>query len=261
MSDMAWTRKGHDHGRELAQDLGYTPVCLRYNSGLHISTNGRQLAGLLEALIRHWPVPIEDFVIIGHSMGGLVARSAVHYARRGRRTWPKKLRRMVFLGTPHHGAPLERGGAWVDLLFGVSPYTAAFTHLGRVRSAGITDLRHGSLLDEDRDGVDRFGPRPDRRQAVPLPDGVACYAIAGLKGSSTTGAGASVIGDGLVPLASALGRHGDANRSLAIAEDHQWIGEKIGHLELLSSHRVYTRIRGWLEEGGAAGAASSGSTA
>ena len=251
MSDRAWTRNGHDHGRELAQDLGYTPVYVRYNSGLHISTNGRQLAALLEPLIAKWPVPIEDFVIIGHSMGGLVARSAVYYGRRGRRVWPKKLRSLVFLGTPHHGAPLERGGAWVDVLFGVSPYTAAFTHLGRVRSAGITDLRHGSLLDKDWEGVDRFGPRPDRRQVVPLPAGVECYAIAGLKGNSTTGAGARLIGDGLVPLTSALGRHHDGRRALAIPEDHQWTGQKIGHLELLSSHRVYTQIRGWLEEGGA----------
>ena len=251
MSDRAWTRKGHDHGRALAQDLGYTPIYVRYNSGLHISANGRQLAALLEPLIAKWPVPIEDFVIIGHSMGGLVARSAAHYARRGRRAWPKRMRRLVFLGTPHHGAPLERGGAWVDVLFGVSPYTAAFTHLGRMRSAGITDLRHGSLLDEDWEGVDRFAPHPDGRQVVPLPAGVECYAIAGLTGNSTTGAGARLIGDGLVPLASAFGRHRDPARTLGIPEGHQWVGEKIGHLELLSSRRVYAQIREWLQEGGA----------
>jgi pimeloyl-ACP methyl ester carboxylesterase len=247
MSDRQLTRKGHDHGRKLARDLGYTPVYVRYNSGLHVSTNGKRLAALLEPLIEKWPVPIEDFVIIGHSMGGLIARSAVHYGRRGRRAWPKRLRRLVFIGTPHHGAPLERGGAWVHVLFGVSPYTAAFTHLGRVRSAGITDLRHGSLLDEDWEGVERFGPRPDRRQVVPLPAGVECYAIAGLKGNSTTGVGAHLLGDGLVPLASALGRHHDAQRTLAIAEDRQWIGQKIGHLELLSSNRVYQQIHRWLE--------------
>ena len=254
MSERQWTRKGHDHGRALARDLGYTPVYVRYNSGRHIAANGKQLAVLLEQLIMRWPVPIEDFVIIGHSMGGLVARSAVHYGRRGRRAWPKRLRKLVFIGTPHHGAPLERGGAWVHVLFGASPYTAALENLGRVRSAGITDLRHGSLLEEDAAGDDRFVPRPDRRQVVPLPAGVDCYAIAGLKGNSTTGAGARVIGDGLVPLESALGRHRDAERRLAIAEDHQWIGEKIGHLELLSSHRVYTQIRHWLQGEGAVGA-------
>jgi len=248
MSDK-WTRKGHDHGRELAQDLGYTPIYVRYNSGLHISVNGRQLAAMLEPLITNWPVPIEDFVIIGHSMGGLVARSAVHYARRGRRVWPKRLRRLVFLGAPHHGAPLERGGAWLDVLFRASPYTAAFNTLGRTRSAGITDLRHGSLLDEDREGVShRFRPRPDRRQVVPLPAGVACYAIAGVAGESVAGAKARLIGDGLVPLASALGRHREASRTLAFPESHQWVGERLGHLELLSSHRVYRHLRHWLAE-------------
>jgi pimeloyl-ACP methyl ester carboxylesterase len=258
MGDRQWTRKGHDHGQALARDLGYTPVYVRYNSGLHVSSNGRRLASLLEALTSSWPLPIEDLAIIGHSMGGLVARSAVHYGRRGRRRWPGQLRRMIFIGTPHHGAPLERGGAWVDMLFGASPYTVAFTQLGRMRSAGVTDLRHGSLLDDDWKGADRFALAEDRRHVVPLPRGVACYAIAGVAGESTTGAGARLIGDGLVPLASALGRHRDARRRLAIAEDRQWIGEKTGHLDLLSSHRVYRRLRQWLEAGGDAAPAAHG---
>jgi len=250
MSDRQWTRKGHDHGRELAQDLGYTPVYVRYNSGLHISANGRRLGAMLGPLVSNWPVPIEELAIIGHSMGGLVARSAVHYARRGRRAWTKRLDTMVFLGTPHHGAPLERGGAWVDVLFGASPYTAAFNHLGRARSAGITDLRHGSMLDEDWQGIDRFAPVADRRQVVPLPAGVNCYAIAGVAANSTTGAGARLIGDRLVPLASALGRHADAERTLAFPESHQWVGQRLGHLELLSNRRVYEQIRRWLGSDG-----------
>ncbi len=250
MSDRQWSRKGHDHGRELAQDLGYTPVYVRYNSGLHVSANGRRLSALLGPLVANWPVPIEEFAILGHSMGGLVARSAVQYARRGRRAWTKRLDALVFLGTPHHGAPLERGGAWVDVLFGASPYTAAFNHLGRARSAGITDLRHGSLLDEDWQGSDRFAPSADRRQAVPLPAGVNCYAIAGVATESTTGAGARLIGDGLVPLASALGRHVDDERTLAFPEGHQWVGQRLGHLELLGSRRVYEQIRRWLGRGG-----------
>jgi len=250
MSDRQWTRKGHDHGRELAQDLGYTPVYVRYNSGLHISANGRRLGAMLGPLVSNWPVPIEGLAIIGHSMGGLVARSAVHYARRGRRAWTKRLDTMVFLGTPHHGAPLERGGAWVDVLFGASPYTAAFNHLGRARSAGITDLRHGSMLDEDWQGIDRFAPVADRRQVVPLPAGVNCYAIAGVAANSTTGAGARLIGDRLVPLASALGRHADVERTLAFPESHQWVGQRLGHLELLSNRRVYEQIRRWLGSDG-----------
>ena len=119
MNDLQWKRKGHDHGAALARDLAYTPVYLHYNSGLHISTNGRAFAELLEALVRLWPVPLTELVLIGHSMGGLVARSACHYGALARHEWLRRLDKLVFLGTPHHGAPLERGGNWVDMLLGV----------------------------------------------------------------------------------------------------------------------------------------------
>src|SRR5207248_1368031 len=76
MSDLGWTRKGHDHGAALARDLGYSTVYLHYNSGLHVSTNGRAFATLLESLVEEWPVPVEEMTIVAHSMGGLVTRSA-----------------------------------------------------------------------------------------------------------------------------------------------------------------------------------------
>jgi len=114
MSDLHWRRKDHDHGASLENDLEFTPVYLFYNSGLHVSENGRAFADLLEALIRAWPVPVEELVILGHSMGGLVARSACFYGERAGCAWRRSLRKLVFLGTPHHGAALERIGAWVD---------------------------------------------------------------------------------------------------------------------------------------------------
>jgi len=170
--------QNHDHGAALAGDLGYTPVYVSYNSGLHISTNGKALAGALEMLVSEWPINIEDFAIIGYSMGGLVARSACRSGEEAGHVWRKKLRKLVFLGTPHHGAPLERIGNWVEAALGEAPYASGLARLGRFRSAGITDLRYGNLLDEDWQGKDRFARGPDRRAAVPLPDGVACYAMA-----------------------------------------------------------------------------------
>ena len=118
MNDLQWMRKGHDHGAALARDLGYTPVYLHYNSGLHISTNGQEFARQLEALVQSWPVPLTELVLIGHSMGGLVARSACHYGALAKHEWRRRVAKIVFLGTPHHGAPLERGGNWVDVLLG-----------------------------------------------------------------------------------------------------------------------------------------------
>ena len=81
MNDIQWTRKGHNYGTALAEVLGQTPIYLLYNSGRHVSTNGQDLSELLEKLLAQWPVPVEELVIVAHSMGGLVARSAVHYGQ------------------------------------------------------------------------------------------------------------------------------------------------------------------------------------
>jgi pimeloyl-ACP methyl ester carboxylesterase len=239
LNEWHWNRKGHDHGTALARDLGYTPLYLHYNTGLHISTNGRAFAKLLDVLVKQWPVPIEELTIIGHSMGGLVARSACHYAQ----GWRPHLRNLIFLGTPHHGVPLERGGQWVDFLIGKSRYTAPFTRLGRIRSAGITDLRYGNIVDEDWQGHDRFNHAGDTRQVVPLPPDVQCHAIAGVVGPQF---GAAFIGDGIVPVGSALGQHQEPNRDLAPPKSRQWIAHSINHMELLNRPEVYQQINKWL---------------
>ncbi len=246
MSDLQWTRANHDHGAALARDLGFTPVYLSYNSGLHISINGRAFAEKLRALVAAWPVEIEDFIVIGHSMGGLVARSACAYGEEAGHQWRQKLRKLVFLGTPHHGAPLERVGNWVDIILGKMPYAAAFGRLGKVRSSGVTDLRYGSLMDEDWRGRDRFARDADARRPVPLPQGVACYAVAATTASSVGGLKDRLIGDGLVPVASALGRHRDPARVLDFPAGRQWIACETGHLDLLSRRDVYERIAGWI---------------
>ena len=132
MSDLQWKRDGHDHGAALGRDLSYTPVYLHYNSGLHISTNGLSFADLLEALVKEWPAPVEDLVVIGHSMGGLVARSACYYGDAQGHGWPVRLRKLIFLGSPHHGAPMERGGQWLHRALHISRYTVAFARLARI---------------------------------------------------------------------------------------------------------------------------------
>ena len=225
MGPRGWLRDGHDHGVALARDLGYTPVYASYNSGLHISTNGRALAAALDSL-----APFDELVLIGHSMGGLVARSACEHGG----AWRAKLRAVVALGSPHHGAPLERGGNWLHLLLGVSRYSAPFGQLARLRSAGITDLRFGSVRDGDWEGRDRFAHGGDRRLPLALPD-VACFALAGRLGTSSS--------DGLVPVASALGRHADEAHGLRFRDTQ--IAADTGHLELLGAG-VYPTLRAWL---------------
>jgi hypothetical protein len=153
---------------------------------------------------------------------------------------------LVFLGTPHHGAPLERGGHWVEALLGVSPYSAAFVRLGRIRSAGVTDLRHGSLLDDDWHGRDRFAHGHDTRTPVALPAGIPCYAIAAVAGQRAGPLATRLVGDGLVPLDSALGRHDDPRRALAFASLNTRIVRRTHHLDLLSSPTVTRQLLRWL---------------
>ena len=135
MNDRQWLRAGHDHGAHLAQALGYTPVYVFYNTGLHIADNGRRLAEALETLLAAWPVPVQDLSVLGHSMGGLVARAACHHGAQTDQRWLGHLRHLVCLGTPHHGAPLERAGQWVQVLLGSPPYSRPFVRLARLRSA------------------------------------------------------------------------------------------------------------------------------
>ena len=246
MNDLQWKRKGHDHGAALARDLAYTPVYLHYNTGLHVSTNGRAFAERLETLVQHWPVPLTELVLIGHSMGGLVARSACHYGALANHEWRRRVDKAVFLGTPHHGAPLERGGNWVDILLSSNGYSAPLARLGKIRSAGITDLRFGNLVDEDWNQRDRFVRSGDRRIAVPLPEGVACYAIAASTSKAARDLSERLIGDGIVPLASALGRHANPRLALSFDESRQWVAYGTNHFDLLSRKNVYAHIKGWL---------------
>jgi pimeloyl-ACP methyl ester carboxylesterase len=246
MNDLQWRREDEDPADALAHDLGCTALFLHYNSGRRISDNGRDFADLLERLVGQWPVPLESLTIVAHSMGGLVARSACHYAAASSRSWPAHLRELVFIATPHHGAPLERGGNWVDLILGASPYSAPLARLGKIRSAGITDLRYGNLVDEDGEGRDRFEGGGDRRSVVPLPTGTLCYAMAGTRRPQAGELDKRLLGDGLVPLDSALGRHREPHRHLEIPESRQWVGAGMGHLDLLTRPEVWERIRMWL---------------
>jgi pimeloyl-ACP methyl ester carboxylesterase len=243
MNDLQWSRAGHDHGAALARDLGFTPVYLHYNSGRHVSANGRGLAGELERLLGAWPQRVERLVLLGHSMGGLVARSAVHHAAAAGLRWPRRLDALVCLGTPHHGAPLERAGHWIDVVLDATPYAAPLARLGQVRSAGITDLRHGILLDDERGAREGLGCGKDARPEVPLPAGARCVAVAATLGEEGTLKG-RVLGDGLVPVASALGRHRNPARALAF--DDTFVAKHIGHLGLLSDAGVYAQLRRWL---------------
>ena len=234
MNDRQWTRNGHNHAAYQARRLGATQVDLFYNTGRHISHNGRDLARQLEALIEAWPTKVKSIRILAHSMGGLVTRSALLQSDAMR--WPDLVSQIAFLGTPHLGAPLERGGNWVDTLGRLSPYTAPIARLGWLRSAGITDLRHGFTRDSDWQGRDRFERCQHRPELTPLPAHINAIAAAGTLGARRT----HLLGDGLVPVNSALGQTQDGRAAMAWAETGTRVFARMNHWDLLDDPRVIT---------------------
>lgn len=235
-----------DYGDALARDLGYSPVYLTYNTGLHISTNGRALAMMIDALLAAWPCPVDEIALLGHSMGGLVARSACFYGEMAGSEWVDRLRSIVCLGSPHHGVPLEQRGNLLNVLLDSTPFLAPFSRLGKRRSAGITDLRYGNLVDEDWLGRDRFANgRDDRCLVAPTP-GVRYFAVAATLGRRADSVATRLLGDGLVPLDSALGRHPSPARCNTFDEANTWIAYGMSHQDLLARPEVYERIALWL---------------
>lgn len=241
-TDGQWKGREIDYAAALERDFGLTPLFLRYNTGLHISTNGRMLAALLDRLVREWPGGVRELVLVGHSMGGLVVRSGFRHAG----DWTALVGRMAFLGSPHHGAPLERGGMWLQELVGSAPFAAPLARLGRLRSAGITDLRHGNLLDEDWRHEDRFAHRRDRRTPLPLPQGVDCLAVAATIGHQRRDARDRLAGDGLVAIDSAHGVHRDPLRDLGLDPARRVVVQPLHHMRLLGSASVYAHLATWL---------------
>jgi pimeloyl-ACP methyl ester carboxylesterase len=228
-SEHAWRYGGAPtYGERLP---GFTPVWVRYNSGRHISENGCSLAQSLDELVAGWPVPVEQIALIGHSMGGLVARSACH-AGGG---WVRHVTHVVSLGSPHTGAPLASAVHYAAAALGAVPETRPFSRLLRRRSAGIRDMRIGSLVDEDWKGRDPDALRAAACREVPLLDGATHCFVAATVTRDARHPVARLIGDWLVLEASASHL---AQEALHVGGAH--------HLALLNHPAVYERVSEWL---------------
>jgi pimeloyl-ACP methyl ester carboxylesterase len=235
---------GETYGDRLARDLDYTPIFIRYNTGRHVSTNGRSLAELIEALVAAWPLPVERIAIVGHSMGGLVARSGCWQGSKDGARWVRSVRHVVSLGTPHMGAPLEQGVHLASAALHAVPETRPLGALLRRRSAGIRDLHQGSLVDEDWRDCDPDALRKAACREVPLLEGAShCFVAATVTRSPTHPIG-RLVGDWLVLESSASGR--SRTRRIPFKVEH---GMHLGgahHLALLNHPAVYERLREWL---------------
>lgn len=249
LSELSWTRGGAPCiGSRLREELGFTPLYLRYNTGRHISTNGQAFAELLECVCDAWPVQVESVSVIGHSMGGLVTRSACWYGEQAGHTWLRRLDRVVFLGTPHHGSFLEKAGHALERITQGLPYTEPLA-FGRRRSAGIKDLRHGNLLEEDWQGFDHGPHGRDDRRVVPLLPDVDYFFAAATLGRDQRDPIGYLLGDMLVRLDSAVGSHRDVLRRLEIDPDKCRVFYEKNHFDLLDDERVHRQIVEWLRSG------------
>jgi pimeloyl-ACP methyl ester carboxylesterase len=233
------------YGDRLARELGYTPVYVRYNTGRHISENGRELADRLEHVLSQWPVEVETVALVGHSMGGLVARSACHRAALDEHEWVSSVRHVVSLGTPHFGSPVAQGVHYLAHGLGKLPETAPVANFLRRRSAGIRDLRQGSLVDEDWRDRDPEALRASACEEVPLLENAThCFISATVTRSPKHPLG-RLIGDLLVLQPSASGR--SRARRLGFDEEHGFHLGGASHIALLNHPQVYEKLRAWLQ--------------
>lgn len=202
-SERRWRGRGPDRpgfGSRLGVE-GFTPVAVRYNSGRHISDTGRDLVSLLDRVVERWPVPVERLVLVGHSMGGLVLRAACHLAPGAE--WARRTTHIVYLGSPHRGAPLEQLANLGTGALGRLGETRPLATLANGRSAGIKDLRHGYITEDDWRGLDPDVPLEDTRIPVPLRAGVEhCFVSASI-GATQGHLVGRIFGDLLVPARSA----------------------------------------------------------
>ncbi len=217
--------EGGDYGTQFARDLGYTPLYLRYNTGLAIADNGAALERMLGELVRAWPVEIAELLLLGHSMGGLVIRSACHVGRETDAAWLGRVRRCIYVGTPHRGAPLERVGRLVAKVLQAvdDPYTRLSADLANLRSQGIQDLG-------------------DPRHPVPLLTSIEHLLIAGT--ISREPWLAALFGDAMVSVASATDRaRGEPDHPTTAFE----VFPGFDHVALARRPEVYECMRSWCE--------------
>jgi pimeloyl-ACP methyl ester carboxylesterase len=243
-TDDAWRLGGEGHvtfGERLRDELSITPVYVRYNSGLHVSENGRALAELLERLTEDWPVPITEIALIGHSMGGLVSRSACHYGG----DWVPLVRQVITLGTPHRGAPLEQVANVASSALALLPETRTFATALNSRSAGIKDLRYGYLVDEDWADRDPDALLGEAAREVPFLHTADHYFVCATLTKDPGTAVARIVGDLLVLRASAWDHGGHGQRLRFPVGNYRHLGGAT-HFDLLGHPAIYEQLRGWL---------------
>ena len=237
-----------DYGRMLQRDLGITPFYVRYNSGRSIADNGAALATLLDALHAAYPLELQELIPIGYSMGGLLVRSACHVAAARELSWLPRLKRAIYVGTPHVGAPAERVGRIVSRLLHAipAPYTRLVGDIAELRSAGVKDLGDADLRHGDRAADSGRLSLRDRRHPVPLLSGIDHALVAG--SLSMDPRVAALFGDSIVPLRSATAQQTITPGAIDLPDDRIAVFPGRNHLDLAHDAEVYAFIKRHCEQ-------------
>lgn len=207
-----------------------TSLTLRYNTGRPIYRNGEDLAELLETLICHWPVPVERIVLMGHSMGGLLIRSACHHGQHRTHRWVEKLTDCVYIGSPHDGSWLAKGAMATADLMNQAPrdYLRVVGEVIDLRSEGIRNLSRGEVV---------HGAEGE----PPLLPGTRHYVVCGLLARSRQHPINALFGDALVHESSARGHE---RKGWSLSGVACFPG--VDHIRLAHHPDVASRLKEWL---------------
>lgn len=232
LSHHSWKKDKIELSKETAEKPGFSPIYLHYNTGQSIAKNGAEFADRIEKLVDKWPSRVTDLTIVGHSMGGLVARSARYQGEKENHQWINANKKLASIGTPHCGAMLEKSAFMIESLMHLSPYAEPFTRLTKIRSTGIVNLRNGSVGAND--------------EFVPLPNGVEFFALAAVLNKNSNIGTEQVIGGGFVTLDSALGHCSNPDRRLPVPPENKWARYDLGHNDMLWDKDVFKKLSTWL---------------
>lgn len=237
-------RQHTTYADRVTRETGATPVMIRYNTGLHVSENGKHLDALLRHLVDVWPVDVTRITLVGHSMGGLVVRAATNHATASGETWQHLVSDVVCLGTPHAGANLEKVAHLGSRVLRFFPESRPFSTILDTRSPGIVDLRHGYISADEWEGQEltsQWGL--DRIAAAPLPR-AEYHFVAATLGASQRHPLSTVLGDLLVHFSSATG----VGRTGPVVDGASFeYVPSAHHFDLLNHPRVGDWIVEWIQ--------------
>jgi len=245
-TERCWSAKATDDESiaslpDMLEADGFTPILVRYNSGRRVSDNGDALATLLEEIMTNWPTAVDEIALIGHSMGGLVARSSLYAGQSADHDWINSVNHLVALATPHFGSPIEKGAHVASQLLTSAAATRSLGEFINDRSAGIKDMRHGTIRSTDHSEHPESS-QGDHVEVEPPLEGIRQHHVVGVVTDSTSHPLGFLVGDLVVRVDSATGVSSTGH----VASANVRVFGGLDHLGLLHDGAVRTQIREWL---------------